>query len=94
MNAMNALTATASDRALTLNERLNKVCEALQFQCERIEAVVNRANGHPQPPAPGHKVGGDVARILPTLPMATVTEHLEALQARIADLATHAERIA
>lgn len=85
-------TATQSDRALTLNERLNKASEGLQYQCERIEAVLNRVNGNPQPPAGGKAV--EVARITPTLPMATITDHLEAIQARLADLATHAERIA
>lgn len=80
-----------SERALTLNERLNKVSEALQFQCERIESVLAKVNGSPQPGRPPTTA---VAQINPTLPLATVVDHIEAVQARLADLATHAERIA
>ena len=75
----------------TLNDRLNKLVEGLQYQCERLESVVARVNGNPQPQAPRT---GDVAQIKPGLPMNAAMEHAEALHQRLADLATSIERIA
>lgn len=87
----NNAVATAP-REPNLNERLNRLSENLQVSCERIEAVLSRVNGTPR--------GGNVdaaaklSQISPTLPLATVVEHLEAVRNRLNDLASNAERIA
>lgn len=82
--------AMASDRAITLNERLNKTCETLQYQCERLESVLSRVNGTPQ------KIEKAIQGTAPspTLPMSAIVEHLEAVQARLAELCSGVERIA
>lgn len=79
-------------REPTLNERLNKVSERMQFDfCERLESVLGRINGNPTPKTDSVN---RIAQIQPTLPLATVVEHLEAVQSRLAALAASIERIA
>jgi hypothetical protein len=79
----------------TMNERLNKVADLLQFQCQRIEDVLSRVNGtRLEPPAVTGSKLGDVAQIRPQHAMAQVIELIEAAQGRLADLATGVERIA
>ena len=84
-------TRTATEVPATLNDRLNKASEGLQNQCERIENVLCRVLGNPTPKA---AVGGDVARIQPQLPLATVVDHMEGILNRLAEIANNAERIA
>lgn len=88
---MNAKTAV--ERRVTLNDRLNKLSEALQYQCERIESVMRRVNGGPHDGTASGRAGG-ATPITPTLPLTTVIDHLEGAQARLADLATQVENIA
>jgi len=85
--------AAKAPRQPNLNERLNGVSERLQAQCERIEQVLDRVNGTPSKQAQGGIVGNAVTA-LPTLPMATVIEHLESVQSRLTELASTIERIA
>lgn len=83
--------AQESPRDLTMNERLGKAAEAMQYQCERIEAVLSRVNGTPQ------KIDGPgkaAVPIRPTMPLSQNVEHLEALYKRLSDLATGVEQIA
>jgi hypothetical protein len=90
MYAQNARTETPP--VATINDRLNKVAETLQYQCERISQVLSRVNG-----TPSDKTGygpGEVAQIRPVQPLAQIVEQLEGASARIADLATGVERIA
>lgn len=87
----NAPAATESPRDLTLNERLGKAAESMQYQCERIEAVLSRVNGTPQ------KIDGTgkaAVPIRPTLPLAQTVEHMEAIYQRLSDLASGVEKIA
>ena len=44
-------------REATLNERLNRVGEQFNSQCDRIEGVLSRVNGTPQPPKTGDRIG-------------------------------------
>lgn len=81
-------------REPNLNERLNRLSERLQNQCERIESVLSRVNGTPTATARAPGSLGDVAKINPSLPLATVVEHLEAVQSRLTELACGVERIA
>lgn len=83
--------ATATDRAITLNERLNTMSQTLQYQCERLESVLSRVNGTPSKLENVAK-GGSVPT--PTLPMSATVEHIEQAMQRLADLATGIERIA
>ena len=83
--------ATATDRTVTINERLNKISEALQYQCERIESVLARVNGTPQKIENAIK-GANVPT--PTLPMSAIVEHLEAVQSRLSEISGQVERIA
>ena len=82
---------SVAPKEATLNHRLNNVSERLQEQCERIEGVLGRVNGTPtaQPMR-----GKDAATISPTLPLSTIVEHLESVQARLTELAHGVERIA
>lgn len=77
--------------AATFNDRLNKVVDGLQFNSDRLEAVLSRVNG-----TPSAKEGrpGDVAQIRPLHPLAGIVEMLENANSRLADLATGVERIA
>lgn len=91
MHPLQNAAAVGTDTAVqTLNQRLNKISESLQYQCERVESVLSRVHGNPTPQPPK----GSVAQIAPTLSLAVVVEHLEAVQARLADLCTSMERIA
>ena len=85
-----ATSAIQPERAITLNERLNKACVSLQYQCERLESVLSRVNGTPQK-IEGAKVG---TAPTPTLPLQATVEHLEEVQGRLATLADGVERIA
>ena len=78
-------------REANLNERLNKVSERLQFYCERVESVLSRVNGTPQA---ARGAESKLAQLTPTMPLANVVDHLEAVQNRLADLVTGIERIA
>lgn len=80
------------ERSMTLNERLNKASEGLQYQCERIESVLARVNGTPQPGRPPS--AASVTQITPTLPLAAVVDHMEAIHGRMSEIAAQAERIA
>lgn len=85
--------ATASpkaEREPNYNERLNRLSTQLQDHCDRIEAVLCRANGTPQ----SQNKSESVAQITPTLPLATVVDHLEGAVSRLRDLAITCERIA
>jgi hypothetical protein len=81
-------------REVTLNERLNKMVESLQYQCDRLESVLSRVNGTPPTPIGTSGRPSDVTPIKPTLPLSQVVEMIEALQTRLSDLATGVERIA
>jgi hypothetical protein len=83
--------AAKVEREATLNERLNRIAEALTYQCERLESVLSRVNGTPQAPSSSK---GDVAQIRPTHPLAEVVQMLEATQERISSLTNGVERIA
>jgi Holliday junction resolvasome RuvABC DNA-binding subunit len=80
----------ASERALTLNERLNKTLETLGYQCERIEAVLSRVNGTPQKIEAAQ--AGKAPR--PVLSMQNAVESLEATTQRLIDLTGNVEHIA
>lgn len=82
--------APIAEKQVTLNDRLNKASESLQYQCDRIESVLSRVNGTPSAGRPG----AVATPINPTLAMATALEHLEAATRRLADLATNVEQIA
>lgn len=76
----------------TINDRLGKVLEGFQFQCDRISGVLSRVNATPpQQPGPNRD---SVAQIRQTMPLTVVVEQLQELQERLADLATGVERIA
>lgn len=79
-------------RVATLNERLNKVADAIQFQCDRLESVLSRVNGTPQREGRGPK--DSVAQISPTHALANVVEMLEQVQGRLNDLTNSVEQIA
>ena len=84
-------TKAATPRVATLNERLNKVAEGLQFQCERLEGVLGRVNGTPT----AERNNRDkVAAISPTHALANVGDMLETATRRLDELATNAEQIA
>lgn len=87
-----AAQAKNTPRTPNLNERLNRVSEYIQANCDRIEAVLSRVNGTPQ--AEGRAPRDKLAQISPTIALATVVEHLESAQARLSDLASGLERIA
>ena len=86
-------TQAEKPREANLNERLNMLSERLKTQCDRIESVLARVNG--TPPIPIGSAGrGENKTAMPTLPLATVVEHLEAVQARLLELTDGVERIA
>ena len=80
-------------KVATLNERLNRAAQHLQDGCDRLESILSRVNGTPQPQTQGQAVG-KLAQINPTLPLSTVVEHLEAVELRLAELVNNAENIA
>ena len=84
-------TAVAADKAVTLNDRLNKTLDALVYQCERIEAVLSRVNGTPQKIETA-KSGNNTAR--PVLSMTNAMEGLESTTQRLIELTNNVERIA
>lgn len=84
--------AVPTPREPTLNERLNGISNRMQSQCERIEQVLGRINGTPAAAPTNH--GGKITDISPTLPLATVVEHLESVQSRLMELAIGVEKIA
>lgn len=86
-----SIDSVATKREPTINERLNRISERMQGSCERVENVLARVHGNPPKPSGS---GAVAAQITPTLPLATIVEHLEAVQARMADLASSVERIA
>lgn len=84
----------AVPKEATLNDRLNKVADSLQFQCDRIESVLARVQGTPPTPATGNSRGGDVSMIRPTHALVQIVEALEQTNQRLASLATGTESIA
>jgi len=82
---------TEGSREVTLNERLNKVAEALLFHCDRIESVLSRVNGTPPTAARGQD---KLAQIRPTNPLSGVVETLEITAKRLDELSVGVERIA
>ena len=88
---MSANYATAvQEKPTTLNDRLNRLNETLQYQCDRIRGVLDRVHGNPTP----IRAGKDTAAIPPTLSMANVIEQLEAATEKLTQLATEVERVA
>ena len=77
----------------TLNERLNRLSEKMQQQCQRIEDALGRVNGNASNRAAGTLLGAPTP-INPTLPLTTVVEHLESVQARLTELVHGIKRIA
>ncbi len=77
----------------TLNQRLNKVLDGIQFQCERLESVLGRVNGTPQREGRSPR-DASVAQINPTHALANVVEMLEQAQSRLSDLTANVEQIA
>jgi hypothetical protein len=81
--------ATATEREVTFNDRLNKAVGVIGYQCERIESVLSRVNGTPQKlenaavkaPTPMHSMQGNL-------------DNLEALADRLTNLSGGVERIA
>ena len=74
----------------TFNDRLNRVAEGMQAQCERIGSVLSRINGTPEKPPKGT----EVAQIRPVHALSQCVKHLEEIHARLTDLANGVERIA
>lgn len=89
--AAGSATQSETPRERTINERLNRVAESLQHQCQRIESVLSRVNGTPPTAI---KSPDKVAQIQPTHAMTNVTEMLEAINSRLAELSDGVERIA
>ena len=86
-----AAQAEKQPKEATLNERLNRVADALQYQCDRLESVLGRVNGTPPvPTAPG----GSVAQIRPTHSLSEVVNLLETQQQRLSSLASGIESVA
>jgi hypothetical protein len=79
-----------AERALTLNERLNKTLDTLGYQCERIEAVLSRVNGTPQKIESGN--AGKAPR--PVQSMQNAIESLEVTTNRLIELTGGVEHIA
>ena len=90
-SGQNTMAAAPTPREPSLNERLNSISNRMQSQCDRIESVLGRVNGTP---TAERNVNDKVAQIAPTLPLATVVEHLESVLARLQELAAGVERIA
>jgi hypothetical protein len=86
--SQNAVTAT--ERAVTINERLSKALSTLSFQCDRLEAVLSRVNGTPSKLEQATKSNGPA----PILSMQANLEHLEGHVERLIELASGVERIA
>lgn len=82
----------SAPREATLNDRLNRVAEALHHNCGRIETVLSRING--TPPTPTTKGADSVARISPTHAMTQVLDQLEETSQRLANLASNVEQVA
>jgi hypothetical protein len=78
-------------REATLNDRLNKVADALFAQCDRLESVLSRVNGTPQK---GDAVGGAPVPIRPVHALAQIVESLEGVSQRLNELTGGVERIA
>ena len=83
--------AKVAPKEATLNDRLNKLVDAMTFQCERLESVLSRVNGTPQAERGSR---GDVAQIRPTNSMAQCVDMLEQANQRLGNLATGIESIA
>ena len=88
----NAAVATEA----TLNDRLNRIAEALMHHCDRLQSVLNRVNGTPPTPISGALGGreGGPATVRPVAPMTSAIGHLEEQSGRLADLCSNVERIA
>ncbi len=82
--------AAATDKAVTLNDRLNKTLGTVSYQCERIEAVLSRVNGTPQKIETGRAGNAPT----PVLSMQGVIENLESVTQRLVELTSGVERIA
>ena len=89
-----AASEAKSAREATLNERLNRVGEQFNSQCDRIEGVLSRVNGTPQPPKTGDRIGEAPTPIRPTQSLSQIVENLEMLAKRLSELRTGVERIA
>ena len=85
---------TEGPREATLNERLNKVSDSLQFQCERIQSVLARVNGTPPAVLGQGQNKNTLAQITPTQPLTAIVEMLESTNKRLDELAHGIERIA
>lgn len=83
-----------SAREATLNERLNRAGEQINSQCDRLEQVLARVNGTPQPPKTGDRIGEAPTPIRPTQSLSQMVENIEAMAKRLMELRTVAERIA
>lgn len=81
---------TATDKAATLNDRLNKTLNTVNYQCERLESVLSRVNGTPQ------RIESAKSGTPPTpmLSMQGAVENLEVVVQRLVDLTNGVERIA
>jgi hypothetical protein len=84
-------TAMSGDRQATLNDRLNKVLETLNCQCDRISTVLCRVNGTPQK-IENAAVVGKTPR--PSLSLQNVVESLESVTGRLTELSNGIEYIA
>lgn len=89
MAGLTAVGGQVEKRESTLNERLNRVADLIDFQCDRLESVLARVNGTPQ------KVeNATTSTATPMRPMNGAIETLEVLGQRLADLVSGVERIA
>lgn len=86
MAALNAVPQPPKE--MTLNERLNQIADAFDYQCMRIESVLARVNGTPQ----GGEVAGKAAKV--TSPLGAVVDSLESTSQRLTELCHGIERIA
>lgn len=89
MDYRNANTAAVAPAEPTINDRLNRVAEAIHDHCDRIECVLSRVNGTPQ-----NEKAREVAQIRPTRALGMTVDSLEGAQTRLRELTLGVERIA
>lgn len=82
--------ATAQPKPATLNDRLTRSAESFTKACQRVENMLSRVNGTPQP---GEKAV-DVPKIAPMPPLVSALEQVENQVERLHRLADSLENVA